>query len=307
LGLLLALTRILGNKISIPEEFVAGMGELTRSEAPPILTACMARRILEGDTRVSLDLGLSEARVTPVGEGVSLAGRGVVKLKDLERIAERGDAAFFFRDGELFQAAIADGHFYKLVLTEGAPTLEIDGVRMHRTKGTTPEADAGEKVEALRMRGGRVLDTCTGLGYTALAALRRGADPVVSVELRPEVLRIAELNPWSRGLFTDGRVHLFVSDVYTLVDAFPDGFFDCVIHDPPSFAHAGHLYGGEFYEKMHRVLRRGGRLFHYTGEPGSRYRRVDLPRGVIRRLRGAGFRRLRFERETLAVIGEKGV
>jgi predicted methyltransferase len=109
------------------------------------------------------------------------------------------------------------------------------------------------------------------------------------------------------GLFTDGRVHLFVSDVYTLVEAFPDGFFDCVIHDPPSFAHAGHLYGGVFYEKMHRVLRGGGRLFHYTGEPGSRYRRVDLHRGVIRRLRGAGFRRLRFERETLAVIGEKGV
>jgi len=275
------------------------MRELTRrSRAPPILTACTARRILDGDTRVSLDLGLSEARVTAVGECVSLAGRGIVKLKDLERMAERGDAAFFFRDGELFQAAIADGHFYKLVPTEGAPTLEIDGVRMHRTKGTTP---------ALKMRGGRVLDTCTGLGYTALAALRRGADPVVSVELRPEVLRIAELNPWSRGLFTDGRVHLFVSDVYTLVDAFPDGFFDFVIHDPPSFAHAGHLYGGEFYGKMHRVLRGGGRLFHYTGEPGSRYRRVDLHRGVIRRLRGAGFRRLRFERETLAVIGEKGV
>jgi hypothetical protein len=77
---------------------------------------------------------------------------------------------------------------------------------MHRTRGTTPDADAGLKLDALGVGGCRVLDTCAGLGYTALGAVGRGAELVVSVELRPEVLRIAEMNPWSGGL-TGGDVH----------------------------------------------------------------------------------------------------
>ena len=46
---------------------------------------------------------------------------------------------------------------------------------------------------------------------------------VVTVELRSEVFRIAEMNSWSSGLFTDGRVHKLVGDVYAFVGAFPDG------------------------------------------------------------------------------------
>lgn len=272
---------------------------------PPLLTGAAAKRILEGDSSVSLDLGLSRVDVLVEEGHARLPDGSVVGFSDLERIRGRGDAVFFPGDGGLFQVALSDGHFYKLVPTEGAPTLEIDGIRMHRTKGTTPEVDAREKVEALGIRGGRVLDTCTGLGYTALAALGRGGVLVVSVELRPEVLRIAGMNPWSRGLFSDGRVHLLVGDAFDLVGALPEGFFDHVVHDPPRFARAGHLYGAEFYARMRRVLRDGGRLFHYTGEPGSRYRRIDLRRGVMRRLGEAGFRRLRYDAGTLGVVGEK--
>jgi len=260
-----------------------------RGEPPPLLTSAVARKILEGSDVVSLDLGLSEAPVALGEEAVTLPGGVIVELEDLRRVSERDDAVFFPDGDALYMVAISDGHFYKLVPTDGAPTLEIDGVRMHRTKGTTPDADAEEKVEALEVRGGRVLDTCTGLGYTALAALGRGADLVVSIELRPEVLRMAGMNPWSRGIFGDRRVHPLLGDAYDALDALPRGFFDHVVHDPPRLALAGQLYGQSFYAKVFRVLRGGGGLFHYTGEPGSRRRGIDLRRGVMRRLGQAGF------------------
>ncbi|MFQ6053547.1 MAG: SAM-dependent methyltransferase [Candidatus Bathyarchaeia archaeon] len=263
---------------------------------PPLLTPEVARRILEGREKVSMDLGEDHALLP---EGIT------VSLRDLRDVAERRNAVFFPEGGALYQVAVSNGHFYKLVPTEGAPTLEVDGVRMHRTKGTTPEADAREKAEALGIKGGRLLDTCTGLGYAAQAALERGADLVVSVELRPEVLRIAELNPWSRMIFEDGRIHLLLGDIFDLIDALPRAFFDYVVHDPPRLAHAGHLYGEEFYGKMLRALRRGGRLFHYTGKPGSRYRRIDIRRGVMRRLGAAGFENITYHRGVRGVTCKK--
>lgn len=278
---------------------------MTRGMAAPLLTAETAKLILEGYTHVSLDLGLSRVEVAIDDECVRLPGGAVVGLEDLRRITVREDSVFFPEGGTLRQVSSWDGRFYKLVPTGGAPTLEIDGVRMHRTKGTTPDADADEKVGALGISGGRVLDTCAGLGYTALEALWRGCDLVVSIELSPEVLRIARMNPWSRGLFADGRVHLLIGDSYQLVGDLPERFFDYIIHDPPRFAHAGQLYSVEFYTEMHRALRAGGRLFHYTGESGSRHRRVDVRKGVMRRLRGVGFRRLRYFEKTMGVICEK--
>lgn len=279
---------------------------LRRGEIPLLITPETAGRVLGGERRVSLDLGLSEAVCSVDGRVVTLPDGSKLGFDDLEEIAGRkGRAVFFPRDGSVFQVAISDGHFYKLVPTRGAPTLEVDGVRMHRTVGVTPEADARVKLEALGVVGGRILDTCTGLGYTALAGLEGGGDLVVSVERRAEVLRIAGVNPWSRGLFSDGRVHLLLGDVFDVVGTLPGGFFDVVVHDPPRFSHAGHLYGGEFYAGLYRVLRDGGRVFHYTGEPGSRYRRLDLRRGVMRRLRQEGFVDARYVREALGVVCKK--
>ena len=180
--------------------------------------------------------------------------------------------------------------------------MEIDGVRMHRTVGTTPEVDARVKLDVLGVDGGRVLDTCTGLGYTALEALRRGGELVVSVERRAGVLRLAGLNPWSAGLFDDAGVWGGGGLGGGRGGALPGGSFDYVVHDPPRFSHAGHLYAGAFYHQLFRVLLPGGRLFHYTGTPGSRRRRVDLRRGVMERLRGAGFVGVRWVGEALGVV-----
>jgi len=271
----------------------------------PLITSAVAKRLLEGCSRVSLDLGLSQARVEFEEGTVLLPDGSTVNPTDLRKVAERGNSVFFPEGGELYMVAISDGHFYKLVPTDGAPTLEIDGIRMHRTKGTTPDLDAREKVKALEVSGGRVLDTCTGLGYTAQAALARGAELVVSIEIRPEVLRIAELNPWSRGVFDNRNIHPLLGDSFNLLDILPRGFFDYVIHDPPRLTLAGNLYSQMFYRKAFTVLRRGGRLFHYTGKPGSRRRGINLSRGVMRRLRQTGFKEVIHHEDIRGVICRK--
>ncbi len=268
-----------------------------------MLTPDVACRILSGDTEVSLDLGLSISTVSCNGDHYKIMGHHVSRI-DLGDVAERENAVFFPEGDSLFQVAIADGGFFKLVPTGGAPTLEIDGVRMHRTKDTTPDADTREKLNILGLSGGKVLDTCMGLGYTAIGAVDRGAEVVISIERQPPVIRVTQMNPWSRRLF-EGDVSLILGDSFYAINSLPIGFFDWVIHDPPRLTHAGSLYSEEFYTKLFKVMVSGGRLFHYTGEPRSRYRGVDLQNGVQRRLRAAGFKETEYHPVVMGVTCEK--
>lgn len=265
------------------------------------MTPDTAKTLLEGKTRVSLDLGLTETTVNQTKTGWLLPGGETVGTEAVQKMSEKGDSAYFVDGGDVFQVAVAGKHFYKLVPTGRAPTLEIDGVRMHRTSGTTPDQDVRAKLDLLGLGGGRALDTCMGLGYTAIESARRGAELVVTVELEPQVVRIAQMNPWSTPLFTDEAIHKVMGDTYTVAGIFPGAFFDYVIHDPPRHSHAGHLYGLDYYRRLHRIMVPGGKMFHYTGEPGSRYRGVNLQRGVARRLREAGFASPRYHPEVMGV------
>lgn len=264
--------------------------DLARSDSPPLfLTAKVTVRLLRGECRVSLDLGLSETTVTLEGDSAIFSNGSRVALKSLRAILRHPNTIFMILDSEIRPVAISDSHYYKLVPTPGAPTLEIDGVKMHRVRGTTPEADAREKVRALGIRGGLILEVGTGLGYTSQAALDANAALVISIELNSPVLKLARVNPWSRRIFVDERVHILLGDAYDILSSLRHGLFDYIVHDPPRFSLAGHLYGSTFYTELFRVLKAGGRLFHYIGEPGSRFRRRNLRRGVVNRLRGVGF------------------
>jgi predicted methyltransferase len=271
----------------------------------PLLTSSVAEKILGGCDRVSLDLGLSEVSLNYSGERVILPDGAVIKLEDLKNVKNREKSVFFSEGDKLYMVAVSNDHFYKLVPTGMAPTVEVDGIRMHRTKGTTPDADADEKMKVLGIKGGRVLDTCTGLGYTAQAALKGGADLIITIELIPEILWIARMNPWSRRIFEDQRVHLLIGDAFDLINTLPSGFFSYIIHDPPRITLAGHLYSQSFYLKMISSLKRGGGLFHYTGEPGSRRRRINLYKGVMQRLRRAGFKEVTYHRNIRGVTCRK--
>jgi predicted methyltransferase len=271
----------------------------------PLLTSNTAKQILEGSTKVSFDLGLSEMDLKISRKTVILPDESKVSFKELEEIKKHDNTVFFSENGKLFRVAISNLHFYNLVPTEGAPTIEIDGIRMHRTKGITPQIDAEEKLNSIKVKHGRILDTCTGLGYTAICSLKNGGSLVVSIEKRFEVLNIAKMNPWSKDLFTNKHLHLIVGDSYSIIPLFPDEFFDYIIHDPPRFSHAGRLYSRNFYFELYRTLSLRGQIFHYTGEPRSRFRKQDFRKGVMHRLRQVGFKKVKYRKKILGITGVK--
>jgi len=183
----------------------------------------------------------------------------------------------------------------KLAYTDDAPTMEIDGVKMHRSMGISPWEDSRCKVRDAVKRGMDVLDTCTGLGYTAIIAVKQGANSVQSFERNEAVLKTASFNPWSADFFTSEKIKSNFGNVYEEIKNFKDAQFDAIIHDPPRFSHAGELYSTEFYGETFRVLRHGGKMFHYIGDPDSSFGKKHYA-GINQRLREAGFETVIFKR-----------
>jgi predicted methyltransferase len=186
------------------------------------------------------------------------------------------------------------GALIKLVPTEwGAPTFEIDGIKMLPTAKASPIEDARRKVTLVEPRGKVVLDTCGGLGYFAACCLEAGAARIHSFEKNADVLWLRTLNPWSpdpNAPASGGRLELTHADVSQAVAQIADASVDALLHDPPRFGIAGELYSQAFYDQLARVLRRGGRLFHYTGSPNKLTSGRDVPREVAKRLEKAGFK-----------------
>ena len=203
------------------------------------------------------------------------------------------DRTIYFWGGTAFQtAARFSGSLIKLVPTQwGAPTFEIDGIKMLPSAQVSSFEDAQRKVALVQPRGKAILDTCGGLGYFAARCLTDGARQVVSYEKNPDVIWLRTLNPWSpeSGPQRDARYELEIGDVATKVTALAEESFDAALHDPPRFGIAGELYSQRFYDELARVLKRKGRLFHYTGTPNKLTSGRDVPNEVANRLRRAGF------------------
>ena len=90
--------------------------------------------------------------------------------------------------------------------------------------------------------------------------------------------------------FAAGRLQLRHGDVTATITAVADAGVDAVLHDPPRFGIAGELYSLAFYQQLARVIRPGGKLFHYTGSPNKLTTGRDVPAEVVKRLEQAGFR-----------------
>ena len=238
---------------------------------------------------VTVDFGLRVVSVRVLGGRISFSDGTILSVDMLSNIYE--GFAYKLVNGKLLRLDFyADGNYYKLkpVAPNVAPTLEINGIQMHRTVGTDPWRDTIAKVSALgSLKNRKILDICTGLGYTAIAEMLRGAEKVVTIEKDANVLFMASLNPWSRSLENE-KIEIVVGDALQVIKELESESFDAVLHDPPRFSIAGELYSLEFYKEIFRVLKKGGKLFHYTGEPGK-HTNVDILKGIKRRLEEAGF------------------
>ncbi len=274
-----------------------------------LLSSWEIKALLKGEKLLSFDLGVTydEYRVVQKGSVICVEDVFCLPVPVLKRASKRTGRVYRLHRSEngwkLVHVAIRDRKYYQIVQPfRGKPTtLEIDGIHMHAVKDTDPYTDAMLKVEALGVeKGDRVWDACGGLGYTAIFAMRKGAD-VVSTEKDPNVIELAKINPWSREYFTTNVINI---DATRFVKNVEDSAFSKVIHDPPRFSLAGELYSLDFYREIYRVLERGGKLYHYTGEPGSR-RGKDIQRGVMLRLYRAGFRKVWREKKTKGLIALK--
>ena len=259
---------------------------LTRAPVDALLAA---RAAGDATWTGSLDLGRS------TGEAILHADAWEWRGQRYPYPGRLKDRAIQYWDGDDFvPASRYAGSLIKLVPTEwGAPTFEIDGIKMLPTSKTSPFDDARRKVALVGTRGRAVLDTCGGLGYFAAACLEDGAARIVSFEKNADVLWLRTLNPWSpdpQAPAHGGRLVLRHADVSAAITELADASFDALLHDPPRFGIAGELYSQVFYGQLARVLRRGGRLFHYTGTPNRLTSGRDVPREVARRLESAGFR-----------------
>lgn len=248
------------------------------------------RSIERGEDRleISLDLNRSNLHLTLQGNYLILPTGERIERSALERIAKT-TKVYVYRRGALSPLELMNGNYYKLVPAEGAPTLEISGIRMHRTKNCEPFLDARQKVSEAVRRDDLVLDTCGGLGYTAIWSRRLGARQVISVEVDEKVRAIRQDNPWSGEMFNKSGIELVDDDVFAYIDSVSNNYFNAIVHDPPRFSLAGELYGRKFYAHLYRTMKPGGRVFHYTGNPYSKGQKRDFVGGVRRRLREVGF------------------
>jgi len=256
--------------------------------------ARVARKVLgameQGAERVeiSTDLNRSRSSLALEGEALVLDGENRLNREALLEIEGKETRIYTLEQGRLELLEVRDGGYYKLVPTDQAPLLEISGVKMHISKGINPFESAGQMAAQVVKKGDRVLDTCSGLGYAASAALNLGAREVVSVELSATVMSLRQKNPWSQRIFGPG-IQLVQGDIEAYIQGLAADSFDSVIHDPPRFSLAGELYGERFYREIYRVLKRRGALFHYTGNPHLLKRGTSFIDQAAKRLKLAGF------------------
>ena len=264
-----------------------------------VLSRIQAKELLQAKANglerimASLDLGLSQQEVWLDPVGIGTDNQPLLAWEQLQTIADSEKGCFRVLNGtseEIRGYSESTRRTFRLFPTAEAPALLISGFTMHRFKDISPRRAALEMVRAAAPIRGRVLDTATGLGYTAIAAAQTAA-AVITIELDPGSLEMARANPWSQELFHHPVISRITGDSSEEIAKFPDEYFSIIIHDPPSMSLAGDLYAEAFYRQTWRVLGSNGRMFHYLGDPNSALG-GRVTKGVVKRLQSAGFRRI---------------
>jgi predicted methyltransferase len=277
-----------------------------------VLSYLQARQIIEARKNgqsvvtVSTDLNLTESEIRLQSENVLFPSGESLDWKSIEEISTNETACYYVENNA--SKAIKgfsefSGRVYGLMVTNSAPTMLVSGIPMHRIKDTNPHQDTLNKIKAIAPVRGDVLDTTTGLGYTAIEAAKT-ARHVTTIEIDPTAQEIARLNPWSRDLFNNPKITQIIGDASEEIEQFEAESFSTILHDPPMFSLAGDLYSLTFYRQTFRVLKPSGRIFHYIGDPESKSG-ARVTAGVMRRLQEAGFKRVIRAPRAFGVVAHK--
>src|SRR5215831_4102416 len=183
-----------------------------------------ARQAGQPTAVTSPDLGLSTLEVRLSMEGVDFPSGEALAWGEIERISRSENQCFVVEGGTARSIQVfseTTNWLRSLMPTPGAPTMLVAGFPMHRIKDIDPFEDTRRKVGAVAPLTGDVLDTATGLGYTAIEAAKT-ASHVVTIELDPAGLAVARCNPWSRALFANPRITQIVGDAFEEVAQLAD-------------------------------------------------------------------------------------
>lgn len=278
---------------------------LSHYQIAPLLRA---KREGKQEVEISLDLNLSIAHAQIESDILSFPRFPPCSLlwRDAEKIARDENSCFVLdADGihKIKTFSELTNRAYSLYPTRSAPTMLVAGFPMHRIKDSDPHRDTLAKIKALSPSSGSVLDTATGLGYTAIE-LAKTAQHVITIELDPAAQEMCRANPWSQALFDNPKIEQRIGDSFEIVPTCAPNSFDAILHDPPTMSLAGDLYSLEFYAELWRVLRHGGKLFHYIGDPDSKFG-ASMTRGVTERLKQAGFKRVKPAPQAFGVLAFK--
>nr|MBA2680191.1 spermine synthase [Ktedonobacteraceae bacterium] len=186
-------------------EYKPGMIVLSYVQADVLLKAKQAG---SKAVAVSPDLGISDVTVKVSDEYVIFPGGERLNWRQIEKIKQADVSCFAVEGEEVWAIKVfseATNRVCSLLPTKRTPSMLIAGFTMHRIVGIDPMEDTLRKIGTITPIVGRVLDTATGLGYTAIEAAK-SAEQVVTLELDPGAQEIARQNPWSRELFTSSKI-----------------------------------------------------------------------------------------------------
>lgn len=247
---------------------------------------------------LSLNLGITENEEISLHENMMQTTNNKLPLPS-PTLLNTDERTILIYDGQIWRKwEYFDEYtqkFYKIIYVGNnqPPTVEISGIKMHVTKEGNPALDTENKIKVFRQLNGIVLDTCMGLGYTAIRAVQNtSVEKVFTCESDLNIFKICRENPWSKQIFQQKRILPIICPVQDFVRMFSDNFVNYIIHDPPRFSLSPVLYTEKFYIELHRILRIKGELYHYTGDPNKKIRKQPLWKSTIHLLKKVGFRRV---------------
>jgi len=264
----------------------------------PTINAAELRKIdncIKGglkEVETSLDLGLTNTKVKLNKEGFYYKG----KLIKIGKVREKDKSCYITIKNKLQKMQFfSDGLLYKLNQTDYKPIMQISGTPMHKKSFS-------EMLEKEKFHG-KVLDSGTGIGYSAIIA-SRSAKQVITVEMDKHVLELAKLNPYSQELFKNKNIKQIIGDITKEIKKFKYQEFDFIIFDAGTPKSSAEFFSLNNYKEACRVLKIGGRLYHYLPKHHI-MRGRDFGGEVIKRMKLAGFKDISRNFEGSYVIMEK--